>query len=287
MSRADKQRLATFSVKDLRLWVPPKHDVIIGRDGEDILIHQGLMIIYGKAGIGKSIVGYDLSNKISMGLNWLGFRTSMSKVWYLQTEMPQAQLKKRTDKHSYFHELEDPQVLTSSELSIKIDAGADMIKVGNTLEAIRPQVMFTDPLINAVSNNLVDTWQAGRIADVFNDWRNRYSVAHVIIHHPRQAEHKEGKEFNYGADEILGAGFGRWTDSVIWVEQIKEGDPIMECRLHFQKTRWSEHLIKPIDIIIDRRDLSVKRKEANRVLYPRFTDTFYKEYCKLKEATDA
>jgi RecA-family ATPase len=127
-------------------------------------------------------------------------------------------------------------------------------------------VLIIDPLNNSTSANLVNDYETGQMLDVFNRWRQAFNCAIILIHHNRQAEHKEGQAFHYGTDEMFGTRIKKWADTIVYVEQVADNDPIVDLKLSFEKTRHAESKINPIDVQVSRDNLVFTRKYGKEVL---------------------
>ena len=124
----------------------------------------------------------------------------------------------------------------------------------------QPRVLIIDPIYNSFAAKLVDDYEVGLAIDRLNMLRKTYHLAIILIHHNKQAEHGEGETYHYGTDEWFGSSrWKRWLDTMIYVETVNDGDPYVDLRLTFEKTRHTEGKIMPIEIQACRTDLTVKR----------------------------
>jgi RecA-family ATPase len=243
---------------ELLSWKAPIQKSIIS---ENLLVNQGTMGIYGAESVAKSILVNDIMFKVSMGLDWLGFKTTPTTTLYLQTEMPQAMLQERERKYMLNGPMFSDNCYLWSELYLKVDKGSGKTELDNELRNTNPNLLIVDPLNTSVFANLNDEYDSGIAIDTFNMVRKEHKCAVVIVHHSRKMEHVEGQTFRYGTAEWGGSGrWVKWLDTIIFVELVNDGDPLIDLRLTFEKTKHSHNKINPIEVQVNRLDLSVKRK---------------------------
>jgi len=148
-----------------------------------------------------------------------------------------------------------------TELYEKIDKGWGYTELEREIARTSPKVLIIDPVYNSISAKLVDDYEVGLFLDRMNMLRAKYKIAIVLIHHNRQEEHTEGQSFHYGTEEWFGSSrFKRWLDTMIYVEKVSDGDPLVDLKLVFEKTRHSETKLLPIEIQANRLNLTFKRR---------------------------
>ena len=245
---------------ELMMWRQPYQEYIIAND---ILLTQGTLGIYGAEGRWKSMLAIDLMYKVSIGMDWFGFKTVASPTYYFQSEIPQRPLQKRSVKYQLGNKITSDNCWLATDLYEKIDKGWGASLLEKELERTHAKVGIIDPIYNSISAKLNEDYEIGLVIDRLNQWRKRYGIAFVLIHHDRKMEHSEGQTFHYGTDEWFGSTrWKRWLDTIIYVDLINDGDPFVDLRLTFEKTRHAEEKIAPVIIQADRRTLVIKRKEG-------------------------
>ena len=243
---------------ELLSWRAPFQEYIITND---ILLSQGTLGIYGAEGVWKSMLALDMIFRISTGTDWFNFKTISSPVYYLQSEIPQTPLQKRTLKYMLGNAITSDNCWFCTELYEKIDKGWGYTELEREIARTSPKVLIIDPVYNSISAKLVDDYEVGLFLDRMNMLRAKYKIAIVLIHHNRQEEHTEGQSFHYGTEEWFGSSrFKRWLDTMIYVEKVSDGDPLVDLKLVFEKTRHSETKLLPIEIQANRLNLTFKRR---------------------------
>ncbi len=249
---------------ELLAWKAPYQEYIISHD---ILLTQGTMGIYGAEGVWKSMIALGMTFGIAKGLDWFGYKTWASSVYYFQSEIPQAPLQKRMYKYMTGNAIVTDNCWLCTELYEKIDKGWGYTELEREIARTNPNVLIIDPIYNSISAKLVDDYEVGLFLDRMNMLRSKYKIAIVLIHHNRQEEHAEGQSFHYGTEEWFGSSrFKRWLDTMIYVELVNDGDPLVDLKLVFEKTRHAESKLAPIEVQANRLDLTLKRKVAGGTL---------------------
>jgi len=247
-----------LTLNELIAWTPPYHEYIISND---ILLTQGTMCIYGSEATWKSMMVLDMTFRIASGQSWFGFNTTSSPVYSFQSEIPQTPLRKRAMKYALGNHITSDNFWLCTELYEKIDKGWGFTELDKEMERTNPKVLIIDPIYNSVSAKLVDDYEVGLFLDRLNMLRSKYKLAVVLVHHSRQAEHGEGETYHYGTDELFGSSrFKRWLDTIVFVELTNDGEPIVNLKLTFEKTRHTEGKLLPIDVEVDRRTLTFRRR---------------------------
>ena len=247
-----------LTLNELIQWRPPYQEWIISND---ILLTQGTMMIYGAEATWKSMLMLDLTFRISTGKDWFNFKTVASPIYSFQSEIPQTPLRKRAMKYALGNKTSSDNFWLCTELYEKVDKGWGYSELEKEIIRTNPMVLGIDPIYNSVSAKLVDDYEVGLFLDRMNMLRAKYKLAMIFVHHNRQAEHGEGETYHYGTDELFGSSrFKRWLDTIIYVELVNDGDPFVDLKLTFEKTRHTEGKVLPIDIRVDRRDLTFKRR---------------------------
>ena len=247
-----------LTLNELIQWRPPFQEYIISND---ILLTQGTMVIYGAEATWKSMLALDLTFRIAAGKEWFGFKTFASPVYSFQSEIPQSPLRKRAMKYALGNKNSSDNLWFCTELYEKIDKGWGYSELEKEIVRTSPRVLVIDPIYNSVGAKLVDDYEVGLFLDRMNMLRSKYKIAIIFIHHDRQAEHSEGEAFHYGTDEMFGSSrFKRWFDTITYIKLVNDGDPYVDLKLTFEKTRHTEGKVLPIDIRVDRRDLTFKRR---------------------------
>jgi len=250
--------LKGLTLNELIQWRPPYQEWIISND---ILLTQGTMCIYGAEGVWKSMLVLDMTFRIAVGKEWFNFNTFASPVYNFQSEIPQTPLRKRAMKYALGNSLASENFWLCSELYEKIDKGWGYAELEKEIVRTNPKVLIIDSIYNSISAKLVDDYEVGLFLDRMNLLRSKYKLAIIFVHHSRQAEHGEGETYHYGTDEMFGSSrFKRWLDTIIYVELTNDSEPFVDLKLTFEKTRHTEGKILPVDIQVDRRDLTFRRK---------------------------
>ena len=248
---------------ELIAWTPPYQPYIIG---SNILIKQGTMMVYGKEETWKSmLIGLDMTFKIATGKPWFGYGTIASPVYNFQGEIPQGFLRERMIKYQTGNKVTSDQVWFSSELYMKLDKGWGYAELEKEIARTQPMVLIIDNLSTSMSGRLTEDYDAGLFLDRMDMLRSKYKIAIILIHHTRIAEHSEGDVYHYGTDELFGSSrFARWLDTIIYIDKVEDNEDtgLVSLKLVFEKTRHSHTKVKPLDLVVDRRNLAFNKMEV-------------------------
>lgn len=217
-------------------------------------------MVYGREETWKSmLIGLDLAFKIANGQTWFGYKTTTSPVYVFQTEIPQAPLRKRMLKYMTGNKTTSEQIWYSSELYMKLDKGWGHGELEKEVIRTKPRVLIIDPIFSSMSGKLTEDYDVGLFQDRMDMLRSKYSIAVVLIHHTRIAEHREGESFHYGADEIFGSSrWPRWLDTIVFIDKVRDDEStgLVNLELTFEKTRHSEAKLPQLHLVVRRSDLT-------------------------------
>ena len=208
-----------------------------------IIPKEGITIIFGKGGIGKTWLVLDLARCIGLGIPYLGYDTARSKVVFVDFENPLTVLKDRIDKlgsakNVYFwrsnnSEMQAPRVDSENwELYKELPKGA---------------VLIFDTLRAAQSGNENSSEDIAKVMERFKVLRDMGFTVIILHHTPKSAEwvSKGSTAIVDLADHIL--GLTRVKISSGGDEEEVESCGNNECglfRFGFrEKTRFEPHAV--------------------------------------------
>ena len=148
---------------------------------------------------------------------------------------------------------------------MKIDKGWGFAELENGIGVVHPKVLIVDPIFSSASAKLSDDYEVGLLLDRLDMLRQKYKLAVVLIHHSRIPEHNEGETFHYGTDEMFGSSrFPRWLDTIIYVSKVEDNpnNNLVTLTLEFEKSRHTEAKLRPIEVTVNRADLTFAGKEV-------------------------
>ena len=251
--------MATFDVKGLLEWEPPKYNWII--EG-GLLIPGSRMAVIGPKKSWKSmLVSIDLAFKLGVGYSWLGFNTRKCKVLVVQEEIPLAAFRDRVNTYVLGHNVMPEGVYFNNDvLKLGRSAAHGYNNLLSMLKKLQPDVLILDPLYKVIWGNLVDTEDMSSFTDAIDrliqDMNGQLAV--VIVHHKGKAQFtNEGAVIERGSEAGLGSSiFNNWYDTGLMISPVSED--IIQIR--FEDLRLSPVAIKPKIMEVDRATLTFKEQ---------------------------
>lgn len=242
------------SACDLVESAPPRPAFAI----EGILPEQGLMILAGAPGVGKSMLALNACHSIAHGSPWLGtYATTKGRAIYIQTEMPRWALAERV---RHFGEIPEGLLLwTPERMHLNFwepDGFQKRRETGNRelvmamVDAIQRHaasfVVF-DPFSDLHSLSETDREGMRHVFEVLRQIITATRASVCIVAHNRKTGGRQGSY--EGADDILGSNvISAKADATLSIYAHKRSDETYRWKLVFTKLRHAEEL-KPAEII--------------------------------------
>lgn len=253
--------MATFDVKGLLEWEPPKYNWII--EG-GLLIPGSRMAVIGPKKSWKSmLVSIDLAFKLGVGHPWLGFGTRKCKVLVVQEEIPLVAFRDRVNTYVLGHNVMPEGVWFNNDvLKLGRSAAHGYNNLLTLLKKLQPDVLILDPLYKVIYGNLVDTEDMVSFTDVIDRLIKEMGeqLAVVIVHHKGKAQFtNEGAVIERGSEAGLGSSiFNNWYDTGLMVHPVSEDI----VQINFEDLRLSPVAIKPKMMEVDRATLTFREQHG-------------------------
>ena len=252
----DPQKLGDFLK-----WEPSYPEAVIG---EGVLHVQNKLIMYGREGIGKSMLAMNLDMCLVGRTPWSGFEIKGDHtVTYLQMEIPHPLLHKRLTKMFGAWKVlygdrngrmsDGFYVWTEPFLKLDNTTGYKILRAH--LEKVRPSILIIDPLYKALSGNILDPNSVRAFVDSMDALMTEFGFSLVLIHHTRKGKIDEEADLNPNEDMLGSAVFSWWADTIVKVVKKGEKDRKVLLQLSFDKVRHAEDVVAPREVILDREDL--------------------------------
>jgi KaiC/GvpD/RAD55 family RecA-like ATPase len=159
-----------------------------------ILQRQGIMVVSGKPGVGKTQFTMQALIHIALGKPMLGWKIDAPrKVAFLSMEMGSAEIKIFQDEMDSILSEEEKNLLQQNFLIVPIgqsllfDQSADRKKIEQFLETYRPEVAAFDSLSKTTLNSL-DEVSTKAVMDFADNIRMNHDCSVIFIHHDRKAQ---------------------------------------------------------------------------------------------------
>jgi len=239
------------SLQTLLAYQPPPVTQYIG---SDILLEETKMCLFGPPKAFKSLAAQQLGFCIAAGIPWLGFKTTQSKVCYLQAEVSIPMFRDRVYKMAHNVGTPNGAYVFQTDRGFRLDAPSHVKKLRIDLEKERPKVLILDPWYKMLS--LQDNQSYDRTQDVMDSLIDEFKLSIVMIHHDTvpALDVGTGKTVSFfhprGPRTVEG-----WFDSIVMIE----GDILTDERKLIFELRHGQELLKPVKLVLDRSKLWIER----------------------------
>lgn len=215
-----------MSVHELLAWKPPILDTIIG---ENILVAETRMMIFGDAGGWKSNLSIFTAFTIAEGKDWFGYKTTPVNVLRYQSEMPLAMEQDRVRTFTNYTKSFPTNVLFDTELErMKIDTDYGIRLFEKKVTDFRhrcpegPLLVILDPLYKFMAGHISDEYDVKRFQDNIDELKTKLHLTIIIIHHPRLTRlDASGKVSDLGVEELMGSSYWQnWMDTIVQIKLL-------------------------------------------------------------------
>lgn len=232
--------------------------------GPHLLARGGSMILYGKAGVGKSWLVTNVAFELARGAPWLGFPAKKCRVMIVQGEQAEKLFAERMMDYVKEHKLAPGELRTNirfiNNTQLRLDSQHGWAELEREIKEWRPDVVIFDCLYQFIASE-TDQVCINRFTDGCTYLQDRYGVASIIVHHPRKADRAGGDD--HGEEEMGGmSSLNRWVDTLIRVNDVG----LEMLMLDFQKQKLAKKAFKE-PLYVQREGLTfkvVERKEGKK-----------------------
>jgi KaiC/GvpD/RAD55 family RecA-like ATPase len=207
-----------------------------------ILQRQGIMVVSGKPGVGKTQLTIQALLHIALGKPFLGWDiTAPRKVAFISMEMGQAEIKVFMEEMDSILSIEDRELLHANFLIIPIgqtlmfDSTADQKKIETFLDVYKPEVAGFDSLSKTTLGSLEEA-TVKKVMDFADRIRMNYDCSVVFIHHDRKAQ--IGNKRPKNLEDIYGSFY--ITATATTVLGMWQSDKTYEIELNYLKVRLAK-----------------------------------------------
>lgn len=160
---------------------------------------EGLGLLWGEAGVGKSFVACSLAASISTGRPWLGHRVTEGPVVYVAGEGGAAGVARRLDAAVTALHVDDEEPVPLWIVTPGVDLVPGPAELVATMDGVCPRLVVVDTLARCFGGDENSTQDMGRFVRSLDLLRDVYGGTVLVVHHPNKAERS-------GAGKIRGNG---------------------------------------------------------------------------------
>ncbi len=245
----------THNVPEIIAWQPPAMDPIIEKG---ILYRGTRLVLYGLYKALKSMMAINMAFDIATGTPWLGFKTKLSTVLYVQFEIPHALLRTRIEKYAVANKVFPQNLIFTSPHYLKLDKDYSMSIIKEFLNFYRPDVVIVDPIYRTLSGDISSSYDMSRFMDNMDLLANDYQFAIILVHHERKEQYNaEGQALRHGSQDMMGSSYlPNWLDTAV---QIDRPNPQgLDVHISFTAMRHAEEEFEDIRVRFNRDSLGAR-----------------------------
>jgi RecA-family ATPase len=209
--------------------------------GENLIVPQGRVIIYGQPGSYKSFATVQLCRAMANGVDWLGYEMKVSATTlYLQGEIVAKMMQGRglSARAEYGHA---DNTFYSYARDLTLNSEAHWKALTERIVENKIEFIFLDPLSQLLGGSEVDDSHVRAWLDRMDVLCTEANAGVVMVHHGRKTTWRGDGSSYSGAQNLRGwSGLEGWADSIIHLSSPKRA----QARLEWQKVRHNE---KPED----------------------------------------
>lgn len=204
---------------------------------EGLLAKEGIGLIVGYPGTGKTQLALGMSCHLALGLDaflkWSNVEDKRRKVLFMSLEMGKASL------HHFVAQIangyEDRRLLNSNLLlapvgsPVALDKKEGVAYLSNLLETYQPDVVVFDSLQRMLSKELTDEVTTKTLFDTLSVIRQKYECSMVIIHHHRKKSNDGQKKNGVELSDVFGSVYiTASVDFVLSMRKAEESSDILK-----------------------------------------------------------
>lgn len=177
-----------------------------------ILQRQGLMVVAGAPGAGKTQICLQVLMHLAIGKSFLGWDMGPArKVCFFSMEMGPAELKFIQEQMNAILKDEEKKLLAENFMLVPIGHGVmfestiDRRRIEHLLKTRKPECIVFDSLSTTTMDELSEERTAKRVMDIASQMRQEFDTSIIFIHHNRKAQVNNKKP--NGLSDVYGSNF--------------------------------------------------------------------------------
>ena len=166
-------------VSEYITWNIPRPEFYI----QDILPKQGVMLLYGNPKVKKSWLVQHMAYCISLGEEWLGFRTEQARVLIAKFEISPIAYAWRLRDMARRFTLQPQMLYETSPMLMYLDDQENFNRFRAAIREIQPKVIVLDCLAACYGGDENDGGQMAGFIEKISELKGELEASVVLVHH--------------------------------------------------------------------------------------------------------
>lgn len=171
--------MQVHDIADYVTWNVPRPEFII----QDILPKQGVMLLYGNPKVRKSWLVQHMAFCVSLGEEWLGFRTEQNRVFLAQFEISSIAYQWRLIDMARHFSLQTGMLFEVSPGLMYIDEEENFNRLSAAIRPCQPKVIILDCLAACFGGDENDSRDIARLIGNISQLKAEHEASIILVHH--------------------------------------------------------------------------------------------------------
>jgi len=197
--------------------------------GDGVLLPQSRCIVFGRGGVGKSIIVENMAYALAGGTDWCGHSiVNPVCTLYIQSEVSPQEMHKRTRMMEEYYNLRgrglDHNLHLGRLFNIKVDEKDGYERLATYIEANKIEVLVIDPFYKFSQASEDSNSQLRDFTNFMDEaYIEQLGISIILVHHSRQPQTVDGMQRDYGISEARGGSVlvDAWADTAFQLRERK------------------------------------------------------------------
>lgn len=186
---------------------------------QDLLPKQGVMLVYGSPKVKKSWLVQHLAFSVSIGDEWLGFRTEAGRVLLSNFEISPIAYFWRLRSMAQHFTLQEQTLYETSPMLMYLDEEENFNNFRAMVREVSPKVIILDCLAACFGGDENDGAQMARWIEKMSELKSENDASLVIVHHTNKS-----LQTNTNVDRARGhSRLAGWVDTLAYLVEQPNG----------------------------------------------------------------